>query len=117
MAGQRHVHLEVVVAVQRLDGVDHVLLDLRRVAAGPQQGQHQRGEFVAQRQAGEAQARVAADALQAERGLARIVAVGAQADLVGAQALDGLQQVEHLLRGVAVVERGDHLEGCWTRCR
>ena len=110
MASQRHVHLELVVAVQRLDGIDRLGLDFRRMAARPQQRQHERGEFVAQRQAGEAQAHVRAGALQRERRLAGVVAVGAQRDLVGAQALDRLQQVERLLRRVAVVERRDDLE-------
>jgi hypothetical protein len=55
VAGQAHVDLEVEVAVQRLDLVDHFLLDLGRVAARPQQRQHQGGEFMAQRQAGKAQ--------------------------------------------------------------
>ena len=92
VAGEAHVDLEIEVTVQALDLVDHILLHLWRVAAGPQQGQHQGGELVAQWQAGKAQAGVAAHALQAERWLAGVIAVQAQADLVGTQALDGFQQ-------------------------
>ncbi|OLQ78665.1 hypothetical protein BHX98_20130 [Acinetobacter baumannii] len=47
-----------------------------------QQGQHQRGELVAHGDAGETQADIAADAVERERRLARIVAVGLQGDLV-----------------------------------
>ncbi|OQB99789.1 MAG: hypothetical protein BWX79_03052 [Alphaproteobacteria bacterium ADurb.Bin100] len=110
VAAQGHVDLEVEVTVQRLDLLDHLGLDLGRVAAGPQQGQHQRREFMAQRQTGEAQAVGGARALQRERRLASIGAIRAQRDLVGAQGLDGLQQVEHLARGVVVAQSGHQLE-------
>ncbi|MNV13018.1 hypothetical protein D3C71_1036450 [compost metagenome] len=110
MAGQTHVDVEVEVAIQGLDLVDHVRLHLGRMAASPQQGQHQRSELVAQRQAGKTKAlhlRVGAHTLQAERGLANIVTVGAQGDLVAAQGLDGCQQVQHLAGSFAVVQ-GSH---------
>ena len=63
VAAQRHVDLKVVVTVECLDLVDHILLDLGRVAAGPEQRQHQGGELVAQRQAGKTQAAGTAGAL------------------------------------------------------
>jgi hypothetical protein len=44
-------------AVERLDLLDHFRLDLGRMAAGLQQRQHQRGEFVAHRDAGKFDAR------------------------------------------------------------
>ncbi len=110
VAGQAHVDLEIEVAVERLDLLDHVLFHLRRVAARPEQRQHERGEFMAQRQAGEAQARLRAGTLQREGRLAGIVAVGAQADLVAAQGLDGFQQVAHLHGGLAAVQRCHDLE-------
>ena len=109
VAGQGHVDLEGVVAVQALDLVDHGLLDLGRVAAGPQQRQHQRGELMAQRDAGEAQALLGARALEAERGLARIVAVQAQRDLVGHRG-DVLKQLLQLGGARGVAQGGFDLE-------
>ena len=111
MAGQAHVDLKVEVTIKSLDLVHDVLLRLGRVTTGPQQGQHQGGKFVAQRQAGKAQAGVRADALQAEGRLAGIRAVKAHTDLVGAQALDSLQQCACVAAGFAVVKRRHHLEG------
>ncbi|OQC03678.1 MAG: hypothetical protein BWX79_02602 [Alphaproteobacteria bacterium ADurb.Bin100] len=65
---------------------------------------------MSQRQAGEAQAVAGSHALQRERGLARVKAIGAQRDLVRAQGLDGLQQFAHLARGVVIAQGGHQLE-------
>ena len=55
VARQAHVDFEIEVAAfcraQTADLFDNVRLDLWGVATAPQQGQHQRGEFMAQRQA------------------------------------------------------------------
>ena len=114
VAGQAHVDLKIEVApvsgAQALDLLDDVRLDLGRVAAAPQQGQHQRGKFMAQRQPGKAQAGVSASTLQGERRLAGVSAIGAQCDLVAAQALNGLQQVQHFAAGLTVVQRGHHID-------
>ena len=62
---------------------------------------------MAQGQAREAQvgqAVVGAHTLQAEGGLAGVVAVEAHTDLVGAQALDGFQQAAHVAAGFAIVQ-------------
>ena len=69
---------EVEGAGQRLDLLDHFGVDLGRVAAGLQQGEHQRGEFMAHRQAGEVDARLLARAADGERGAQCGVAVLAQ---------------------------------------
>jgi hypothetical protein len=57
VAGQRDDRSRSAFAGQGLDLLDHRRIDLGRVAAGLQQGQHQRGELVAHRDAGEADAR------------------------------------------------------------
>ena len=55
VAGEGHVHLEVA-TVQRPDLVKYFRFHFRRMAAGPQQGQHQRGEFVTEGNGGKAHA-------------------------------------------------------------
>ena len=88
------------------DLFDHVGFQLRRVAAGLQQRQDQRGEFVPHGQAGEADAGALftrADLADAERRAARVVAAFEQTDLVG-QAGDILQQATHFGGLGAVVE-------------
>ena len=110
LAGQREVGFEAVVALQRLDLLDHFGRGLRRVTADLQQGQHQRGELVAHGDAGKTQADVAADAVERERRPARIVAVGLQGDLV-AEAGNVLQQAQHFPGLLAVIEGRDDLEG------
>ncbi len=110
LAGQREVGFEAIVAVERLDLLDHLRCGLRRMAADLQQGQHQRGELVAHGDAGETQADIAADAVERERRLACIVAVGLQGDLV-AEAGDVLQQAQQLPGFLAVIEGRDDLEG------
>jgi hypothetical protein len=54
-----------------LDLLDHFRLDLGRMAAGLQQRQHQRGELVAHRDAGEGDARTSPGRVDGERRLAR----------------------------------------------
>ena len=109
VARQAHVDLEVELGVQRLGLGQHVVLDLGRMAARPQQRQHQRGELVAERDGGEAQARRAARLLQREGGHAGVLAVGAQGDLV-AQAGDQLEQFAHFLRLVVAAQGGHQFE-------
>ncbi len=110
VAGQRHVDVEVVLALDGLDRVDHRLLDLRRVTAGPQQGQYQRFELVAQRQAGKAHAMVLALAGDQEGRAAGIAAVGIQRDPAVAGGNDVIEQAAHVLAGGAVIERGDQAQ-------
>ncbi|TLD44257.1 MAG: hypothetical protein FAZ92_03481 [Accumulibacter sp.] len=109
VAGQRDEGLEVEPAGNRADLVEHARLDLRRMAAGLQQGEDQRGELVPHRDAGKADARRLADAGDGERRPARGIAVRADADL-GRQLGDFLHQSEHLARLRAVVERGDEFD-------
>jgi hypothetical protein len=74
VAGQREIGLEIMAAGQGLDLVDHALLHLGRMPAGPQQGQHQRGELMPQRQTGKAHRRMAGrGAGDAEGGHARVL--------------------------------------------
>ncbi|MOA23654.1 hypothetical protein D3C78_1442860 [compost metagenome] len=110
MAGQREVGLEAELALDALDLRDHLVGDLRRVAAHLQQGQHQRGELVAHRQAGEARADLLAVAAEAERRHAGVGAGGVQGNLV-AQGIDVLEQGEHFLGLGAVIQGRDDLVG------
>ena len=110
LARQRHVDLEVVVAGQGLGLLDGVGVELDGVAADVQQGQHQRGELVAQRDGGKAHADVGADAVDGEGGLADIRGrVFAQGDLVG-QLGDFLQEFLHLFRFRTAVQGGHQLD-------
>ena len=111
VAGQAHVDLKAEVTVECLDLVNNLLLDFGRMATAPEQRQHQRSEFVAERQAGKAQARGAASTLHGERWAARVCAIGTQSDLVTAQTLDGFQQIAHLCRRLALVQRSYQLDG------
>ncbi|KAG1202191.1 hypothetical protein G6F35_012218 [Rhizopus arrhizus] len=108
LAGQREVGFELEVALQVLHLLDQLGGGLGRVAADLQQRQHQRGELVAHRQAGEGQVDVLARGAQVEgRHAALAVAQHLQRDLVR-QAFQGLQQFQHLLRlGAVVGVRGD----------
>ncbi len=97
----------MVIAFQRADLFDQVGVNLGRVAAGPQQREHQRCEFVAHRQAGEPHplfriARTADD----EAGLARIAPVEAGGDEIVERG-NLLDQLARLARLLAVVQRGD----------
>ena len=67
VAGQRDVHLKLEVGVQCADLLQQRLLDLGRVAAHLQQGQHQRGELMPHGQAGKTRAMVFARAVHGER--------------------------------------------------
>ncbi|MNT71279.1 hypothetical protein D3C72_2097470 [compost metagenome] len=79
------------------------------MAAGLKQGQDQGRELVAHGQAGEVDAAGLAGAAHGEGGAAGLLAVLANADL-GGQGGDVGQQLFHLARGVAAVERGDQLD-------
>jgi len=113
VAGQRDVGLEVELAFEVPDLLDHVRLDLRRVAGRLQQGEDQRGEFVAHRQAGKAHATIAALGADGERGLALVVVTaldqGDEAGLLG----DIAQQFLHLLRLGTLVQRRHNFD--WLR--
>ncbi len=103
VAGERHEGLEAEVAIKAAHLLDHVVSDLGRVATHLQQGQHQRGELMAHGNAGKAHGDVRAQAVDRKGGLARILAVQAQRNLVG-QRSDVLQQGLELLRLLALVE-------------
>ncbi len=112
VAGQRYVGFEMQAGRQRLDLRNHVSLELGRIAAGLQQGEHQRGEFMAERQAGkrDAVADAGGRAVHGERGPAggRIAAF-AHGDAVGE--LGNLaHQCQQLLRGRAAVGVGDEFD-------
>ena len=70
-------------ALEVLDLLDGLLRGLRGVAADVQQREHERGELVAQRDAGEAHADIGADTVDGERGGALVVVGDAHGDLVG----------------------------------
>ena len=109
VAGQRVVGLEV----QRHVDIAHLLQQLGRflgrMAADLQQGQHQRGEFMAQGDACETHAAVHAGIGDQERGLAHLgVVVLDDGDLV-AQLADFQQQFLQLARTLAVIQRSHQL--------
>jgi hypothetical protein len=110
LAAQREIGLEMIVALERLDLIDQIGLDLRRMAADVQQGEHQRGELVAQGQAGETHARIARRAVDGERRPARIIAALYERHLVGSRS-HVVQKREHLLRLGALIDGGDQLDG------
>ncbi|MNZ43958.1 hypothetical protein D3C78_615730 [compost metagenome] len=109
LAGQREVSLEVELAFERADLFDHFGTGLRRVAADLQQGQHQRSEFVAHRDAGETQADIGTRAIDRERWLACIVTVVEQSNLAGKTG-NVFQQFKHFLGFRTVVEGGNDLD-------
>ncbi len=110
VAGQRDVGLEVQLDVEVPDLLDHLGLDLGRVAAGLQQGEDQGGELVAHGQACEAHARLAAARSDRERGLAFVVIAtldqGDQLRLLG----DVVQQLEQFLRLRTIIQRRHDLD-------
>ena len=110
VARQAHVDLEVEVGVQRLDLLQHIGFDLGRMAASPQQGQDQAGEFMPAGDGGKAQLRAAARARDGERGLASVVAVGAQRDHVRPRGDHFVQQLAQFGGRRAVVQRSHQLE-------
>ena len=79
------------------------------MAADVQQGQHQRGEFVPERQACETHARLVADAVDGEGGGAVVAVTLRQADLVGRRD-DVLEQRHHFFRLRALVHRRHQLD-------
>ncbi len=111
MARQRDIGLEHVVAVQRGNLVDDGLFELDGVAADVQQGQHQRGEFVAQRDPGEAHADIGAGVGDQERGLAHIGRVVLDHRNLVIQRLDIGQQLAHFIRLFTVVQGRHQLDG------
>ncbi len=115
LAGERNEGLEVVVAIEGADLLDHRLIDLRRITAGLQQCEHQRGEFMAHGQPRETHPRILSWPPQPERGFQ----VGVTAwrategrfdvatqhlhfDQMGRRLYIG-QQFEHFPRRVAVI--------------
>ena len=99
----------MIVAIERHDLLDQVLRRLRWVAADLEQREHQRGEFVAHRQAGEADADVRAGAADQEAGRAVVIA-GGDADLVR-QGGDLVEQLAHLVRLGVLPQARDQLHG------
>ncbi len=100
------IGFEDIVAVEVADLRDRLVRQLGRMAADLKQRQHQRGELVAERDAGEAHADIRAGAADQEAGAARIVIGAGDGDL-RMQFGDLVQQLQHL-RGLGpVVERGD----------
>ncbi len=77
----------------------------RGVAADLEQGEHERGELVAERDAGELHGHVGADALDREGGATGVVVGPADGDLVGERG-DLVEQLGELGGLRAVVERG-----------
>jgi len=110
MAAQRHENLEAELALEVANVLRQVSLELGRVAADLQQGQHQRCEFMAHRGRGKSNARRLADAAQCERRTARVAAIGVQSDIV-ARLDDVAEQAEHFLRCFGGVDRSHDLEG------
>ena len=110
VARQGHIDLEVHVRVQRLDLLQHLRLHLGWVAAGPQQGQHQRGELMAQRDGGKAHTTRLALLGHHKRGRAGIAAAVVKRHHVG-QLGNLNQQLAHLGRLGAGVQRGDQANG------
>ena len=66
LAAEGYVGLELEVAVEAHNLLDHGCVDLRRVPAGVQKRQHQRRELMPHRDAGEANAGILANAIHAE---------------------------------------------------
>ena len=85
------------------------VVDPNRMPADLQQGQHQRGEFVAHRDAGEGDARRFAGQADGEGGAQGGSTVFAQADL-GREFGDVDEQAAHFLGLGTVVERGDEFD-------
>src|SRR5690606_21244239 len=84
LARERKIGLEMIVALKRANLVDHLGRDLGRMAPDLQQRQHERGKFVAERNAREAYRDFGvADAAYEEARAARIVVGALHADLGG----------------------------------
>jgi len=110
VTAQGNVGFEVEFTAQTLDLLDDVRLDFRRVTGHLQQGQHQRGKFMAHGQAGKVYAGVFAGAVHGKGRLADIGVVAVtQADLVG-QRNDVFQQRGHFPRLVSRIGIGHQLD-------
>ena len=109
VAGKRDEGFEVEATGYGADLLDHARLGFRRMPTGVQQGQDQGGEFVAHRNAGEADPRRLPRATDGKGRLARGVAVVPDADL-GRKRRDILQQCKHLLCLATAVERSDQFD-------
>ena len=109
VAREAHVHLEVVLAVQSLDLFDHLSINFGRVAAGPKQSQHQRGELVAKGNGRKSHTSGLAFTGNHKRRLALIRARLVKAHFVG-QSHDLIQQLAHFNRFGAVVERSNQTD-------
>jgi hypothetical protein len=109
LAGEREIGFERIVAVERLDLFDHVLRRLRRMVADLEQRDHERGEFMPHRDAGEADADIGADAADHETGGALVIVLANEAHLVR-QPGNLLEQFLELDRLGAGVERGDQFD-------
>src|SRR5690606_1113500 len=110
LAADRVVGLERVLALEPADLIEHLGLDLRRMAADPQHGEDERGQLVAERHAGEAHRDVGAGPDDGEGRAALVVVPADDGDLVGERG-DLVEEGGELARRVAVVERGDELDG------
>ena len=111
LAGEREVGLEPVLTIQLLHLLDDVLGRLRRMASHLQQGEDQRGELVAQRDACEAHRDVGAEAMDRER-RASLIGIGtgmSDRDRVRERG-DLVQETVELSRLRAFVEGGDQLD-------
>ena len=95
---KREIHLEVEIAFEPANLFEQVRIDLGRVSTGPQQREHQRGEFVTHRKARETHPlfRIAT-AADDEAGRARVGAVEAGADEI-VQRGNLFEQLARLLR-------------------
>ena len=108
---EREVGLEVVVALERLGSARSASAStLRRVAADLQQGEHERGELVAQRDAGEAHRRRRCRRGRWRTTGARVVVVAADDVIVSDSAAISSSSAAQLGRLGAVVERRDQLD-------
>ncbi len=108
LAGEREIGLEGLVARQALDALDRLLRLLAGMAADLQQRQHQRGEFMAHRQAGETHGDVGTGAHDGEGGPARVVVAAHIGHLVGERG-DLFQQLLQFARLRVVAERRHQL--------
>jgi hypothetical protein len=121
-SGQLWQDSEMKVSKWKLPGMarislDHAGVDLRRMAAGLQQGQDQRGEFVPHRDAGKADACRFARAADGERGLAGRELPSCRTPPCSDSSAMSCSSASISWRLVAVIERGDQLDGCWSFSR
>jgi hypothetical protein len=100
----------MVIAFEAADLFEQVGIDLRRMAASPEEGEHQRGKFVAHREPSEADPffRVAS-AAHNEAGLAIVRPVELRAHHIVERG-DLFEQFARLLRFRIVAERSDELD-------